>query len=56
MDDALDTAPARETALAHAARLLAWAEAEDNLPRAENLTECASGWISIAALQQEHTA
>ncbi|MFD0773464.1 hypothetical protein ACFQZ2_05935 [Streptomonospora algeriensis] len=46
--------PAMQTAIDNAARLLTWAEAEDNLPRGEHLVACADGWINIAALLAGH--
>lgn len=47
--NAPNTTPTQQAAIDNAARLLQWAEAEDNLARGEHLAACADGWINIAA-------
>lgn len=45
-----DHTPTRDEALANAARLLRWAEAETDLTRMERLTELGNSWLTLAAV------
>lgn len=48
--------PTRDEAIAHAVRLLEWAEGETDLKRMERIDELAGSWMQVAALQQEREA
>lgn len=47
-------APTRDEALANAARLLYWAEAERDLALMERITELGNSWLTLGSVLDGH--